>query len=89
METKDPKARDRELEELRRQLDACKVRLAERDRTVLALNRRLRRFEDLRLLVEDLEERLADKEREASELVREVTRRNQQLARIKDPRARI
>lgn len=89
MEIKDSKARDQELEQLRLELDACKVRLAERDRLVLDLNRKLRRFGDLNLLLVDLKERLAEKEREASALVREVTRRNQQLARIKDPQARI
>ena len=89
MEIKDPKAGDQELEKLRLDLDACKARLAGRDRLVLDLNRRLRRFEDLNFLLEDLKERLAAKEREASALVREVTRRNQQLGHIEDPKARI
>ena len=89
MEIEDSRTRDQELAKLRLELDACKARLAERDRTVLDLIRKLRRFEDLRILVEDLKERLAEKEQEASGLVRDVTRRNQRLARIKDPRARI
>lgn len=89
MEIKDSKARDQELGQLRLELDACKARLAERDRLVLDLNRKLRRFEDLNLLLVDLKERLAEKEREASALVLEVTRRNQRLARVKDPQARI
>lgn len=86
----DGKGEDLEdLEGLRLELASYKKRLAQRDREVIALNRKLRRFEDLQLLLDNLKERLTEKEREASDLVLEITRRNQQLARIRDPRARI
>lgn len=73
------------MEKLRRELKACKERLAERDQAILELSRDLRNVEDLRRILDIRTGALAEKEREVSELTREVARRNNRLARLEQP----
>jgi 2-polyprenyl-3-methyl-5-hydroxy-6-metoxy-1,4-benzoquinol methylase len=56
--------------------------LAERDRTIYELSRKLRNFEELKRLLDERTEQLAEKEQEASRLAQEVADRNNRLARL-------
>ncbi len=69
-----------ELERLRRELASRDEQLAQRDRTIHELSRKLRTLEDLRRVLDSRTARLAEREREVSELKRTIARRNQRLA---------
>jgi O-antigen biosynthesis protein len=56
--------------------------LAERDRTIYELNRRLRNFEELQNILDRRTKRLAEKEREVAMLAQEVAERNDRIARL-------
>jgi 2-polyprenyl-3-methyl-5-hydroxy-6-metoxy-1,4-benzoquinol methylase len=56
--------------------------LAERDRTIYELNRKLRNFEELQHILDRRTKRLAEKEREVAILVQEVAERNDRIARL-------
>ena len=56
--------------------------LAERDREIYDLNRRVRNFEDLQDMLQRRTEELADREREVTALAREVADVNDRLARL-------
>jgi methionine biosynthesis protein MetW len=56
--------------------------LAERDRTVYELNRKLRNFEELQRILEIRTEQVAEKEREVAMLAQELAERNDELARL-------
>lgn len=71
-----PDAGNNESERIRRNLEIRDNQLAEKDRAILQLNRRLRKLENLRLLSESRAARLAEKERELSELKLELARRD-------------
>jgi len=56
--------------------------LAERDRTIYELSRKLRNFEELQRLLDERTRQLAEKEQEVSRLAQEVADRNDQMARL-------
>jgi O-antigen biosynthesis protein len=56
--------------------------LAERDRTIYELNRRLRNFEELQHILDRRTKQLAEKEREVAMLAQEVAERNDRIARL-------
>ena len=56
--------------------------LAERDRKIYELNRRVRNHDDVRRVLDRCSEQLAQKEREVARLARDVAERNDRLARI-------
>jgi 2-polyprenyl-3-methyl-5-hydroxy-6-metoxy-1,4-benzoquinol methylase len=56
--------------------------LAERDRTIYELSRKLRNFEELQRLLDERTRQLAEKEQEASRLAQEVADRNDRMARL-------
>src|SRR5215211_479722 len=56
--------------------------LAERDRIIYELNRKLRNFEELKHLLDERTEQLAQREREVSRLAQEVADRNDRMARL-------
>jgi 2-polyprenyl-3-methyl-5-hydroxy-6-metoxy-1,4-benzoquinol methylase len=56
--------------------------LAERDRIIYELNRKLRNFEELQHLLDERTEQLAEREREVTRLAQEVADRNDRLARL-------
>jgi methionine biosynthesis protein MetW len=56
--------------------------LAERDRIVYALNRKIRNFEELQRILEIRTEQVAEKEREVAMLAQELAERNDELARL-------
>jgi 2-polyprenyl-3-methyl-5-hydroxy-6-metoxy-1,4-benzoquinol methylase len=56
--------------------------LAERDRTIYELNRKLRNFEELQRILEIRTEQVAEKEREVAMLAQELAERNDELARL-------
>jgi hypothetical protein len=56
--------------------------LAQRDRMIYELNRKLRNFEDLRRLLDERTRQLAEKEQEVSRLVQAVADRNDRMARL-------
>jgi 2-polyprenyl-3-methyl-5-hydroxy-6-metoxy-1,4-benzoquinol methylase len=56
--------------------------LAERDRIIYELSRKLRNFEELKRLLDERTEQLAQKEREVSRLAQEVADRNDRMARL-------
>jgi O-antigen biosynthesis protein len=56
--------------------------LAERDRIIYELNRKLRNFEELKHLLDERTEQLAQREREVTKLAQEVADRNDRMARL-------
>src|SRR5215216_6066274 len=56
--------------------------LAERDRTIYELSRKLRNFEELQRMLDERTEQLAEKEQDVSRLAQEVADRNDQMARL-------
>jgi hypothetical protein len=60
--------------------DLLLERLAERDRIIYELNRKLRNFDELQRQLDSRTERLAQKEEEVAALVRELMDRNALLA---------
>jgi 2-polyprenyl-3-methyl-5-hydroxy-6-metoxy-1,4-benzoquinol methylase len=56
--------------------------LAERDREIYEINRRLRNFEDLKRMLDTRTKELAEKEREVTALAEEVADRSDRLARL-------
>jgi len=60
--------------------DLLLERLAERDRIIYELNRKLRNFDELQRQLDSRTERLAQKEEEVAALVRELMDRNARLA---------
>jgi 2-polyprenyl-3-methyl-5-hydroxy-6-metoxy-1,4-benzoquinol methylase len=56
--------------------------LAERDRIIYELNRKLRNFEELKHLLDERTEQLAQREREVTKLAQEVADRNERMARL-------
>lgn len=56
--------------------------LAERDRVIYELNRKLRNFEELQRLLDERNRQLAEKEQEVSRLVQAVADRNDRMARL-------
>jgi 2-polyprenyl-3-methyl-5-hydroxy-6-metoxy-1,4-benzoquinol methylase len=56
--------------------------LAQRDRVIYDLRRKLRSFEELQLLLDERTEQLAQKEGEVSRLAQEVADRNDRMARL-------
>jgi 2-polyprenyl-3-methyl-5-hydroxy-6-metoxy-1,4-benzoquinol methylase len=56
--------------------------LAQRDRVIYELRRKLRSFEELQRLLDERTEQLAQKEREVSRLAQEVADRNDRMARL-------
>src|SRR5215211_2020762 len=57
-------------------------RLAERDRIIYELNRKLRNFEELQRMLDERTEQLAEKEREVSRLAQEIANRNDRMAKL-------
>jgi 2-polyprenyl-3-methyl-5-hydroxy-6-metoxy-1,4-benzoquinol methylase len=70
------KRKRREREKRRRQLDDLREQLAEKDRIIFLLNRRLRSLETLKYLLENRTEQLARKEQRISELAQEIAECN-------------
>jgi O-antigen biosynthesis protein len=56
--------------------------LAERDRIIYELNRKLRNFKELKRLLDERTEQLAKREREVTRLAQEVADRNDRMARL-------
>jgi O-antigen biosynthesis protein len=56
--------------------------LAQRDRVIYDLNRKLRNFEELQRLLDERTEQLAQREREVTRLAHEVAERTDRLARL-------
>ena len=56
--------------------------LAERDRIIYELSRKLRNFEELKRLLDERTEQLAQREREVTKLAQEVADRNDRMARL-------
>jgi O-antigen biosynthesis protein len=71
-----------EVGTLAKRVSLLSEQLAERDRTIYELNRKLRNFEELQHMLDRRTKRLADKEREVAMLAQEVAERNDRIARL-------
>lgn len=67
---------------LAKKVELLSEQLAERDRVIFELDRKLRNFDELKRLLEDRTEQLAEKEREASRLAQEVIDRTERMAKL-------
>src|SRR5215216_623617 len=56
--------------------------LAERDRTIYELSRKLRNFEELQRMLDERTEQLAEKEQDVSRLAQEIANRNDRMAKL-------
>jgi O-antigen biosynthesis protein len=74
--------RSGEVGTLAKRVSLLSEQLAERDRTIYELNRKLRNFEELQHILDRRTKRLADKEREVAMLAQEVAERNDRIARL-------
>jgi O-antigen biosynthesis protein len=71
-----------EVGTLAKRVSLLSEQLAERDRTIYELNRRLRNFEELQHILDSRTKQLAEKEREVAMLAQEVAERNDRIARL-------